>query len=85
MTTLNDPRLAYKKSVNIPLEQARLKMMETNLAFFCSEALGMLVGDHHMEWAELASKYQKVAIQASRDHGKSAFGLTPTRSGRAGA
>ena len=73
MTTLNDPRLASQKSINIPLEQARLRMMETNLAFFCSEALGMLVGDHHMEWAELASKYSKVAIQASRDHGKSAF------------
>ena len=71
--TLNDPRLEYKKAINIPLERARLKMMESNLAFFASEALGMLVGDHHMEWAELASNYKKVAIQASRDHGKSAF------------
>ena len=73
MTTLNDPRLLYQKNVNIPLERARLRMMESNLAFFCSEALGMLVSDHHMEWAELASRYRKLAIQASRDHGKSAF------------
>lgn len=73
MSVLNDPRLEHKNSINIPLERARLKMMEHNLAFFCSEALGMLVGDHHMEWAELASNHRKVAIQASRDHGKSAF------------
>lgn len=73
MTTLNDPRLSHLSSMNVPLERARLKMMEADLAFFSAEALGMLVGDHHMEWSMLASKYSKVAIQASRDHGKSAF------------
>jgi hypothetical protein len=71
--TLNDQRLSHIKRINVPLEQARLKMMEADLAFFSAEALGMLVGDHHIEWSRLASDYKKVAIQASRDHGKSAF------------
>lgn len=73
MTTLNDPRLQHLARINVPLERARLKMMEADLAFFAAEALGMLIGDHHMEWSQLACRYPKVAIQASRDHGKSAF------------
>lgn len=44
-----------------------------NFPFFCKVVLGMDIGAHHKEWAELLRVEKRVLIESARGHGKSWF------------
>jgi len=48
-------------------------LLENDLSYFAEKILNMEIVDHHIEWSELASDNVRIAIMASRDHGKSFF------------
>lgn len=60
-----------------------IQMLRESCAFFAQEVLSgppeppynghFLIGDHHVEWDELVSKYKRLCILAPRDHGKTFF------------
>jgi len=56
-------------------EQYVDQMRIDNLNFFITDVFGndVDVNWHHIEWGDLAMKHDKVAILASRDHGKSYY------------
>ena len=47
--------------------------LKNDLAYFGQHVLGMEVCGHHEEWSELVARYNKIGINAARDHGKSFF------------
>ena len=59
--------------MNPMLEKVRLRALEMHCTLFACEVLGMEIGPHSIEWAELIRDHKRIAIQAARDHGKSAF------------
>lgn len=56
-------------------EQFEEQLRLDNFNYFITSIFGseVDVNWHHLEWGELAMKYDKIAILASRDHGKSYF------------
>lgn len=51
----------------------RRELCRNNLAFFAGEMLGMEIGAHHREWADLVNHHLLIDIEAARGHGKSGF------------
>jgi hypothetical protein len=45
----------------------------SNFPFFCKYILGMDIGTHHLEWAELLRTQNRILIESARGHGKSWF------------
>ena len=73
MKVLTDPRTSGRRRVNPIAEKRRIRMAEVNLAFFADEMLGIRLGDHHLEWADLLRRHYSMAVMAARGFGKSAF------------
>lgn len=48
-------------------------MMRESLPLFAKEVLGIVIGQHTLEWGDLVSAHDRIAINAARDHGKSTF------------
>ena len=48
-------------------------LCRNDLAYFAERVLSLEINDHHKRWSYLASKYNRLAINAARDHGKSYF------------
>lgn len=46
-------------------------LMEADLAYFAEKVLSFEVAGHHERWSTLVAKYDKLCINAPRDHGKS--------------
>jgi hypothetical protein len=44
-----------------------------DLGYFAEQILGMEIVDHHKDWSEKVARYDRIGINASRDHGKSYF------------
>lgn len=55
----------------VSLDAIRELFLRTDLAYFAEQILGMEISEHHQEWSELVAKNKRLAITASRDHGKS--------------
>lgn len=47
--------------------------MQTDLAYFAEKILDLEIVGHHKDWSRLTSLHSRLAINASRDHGKSHF------------
>jgi len=73
---------AQKSLIDLPLDE-RMNLIgnllsddvlrRADLATFAEDILGAEIADHHREWSALVAKHKKLAILASRDHGKSYF------------
>lgn len=50
-----------------------IQIAKFNFPFFCKVILGMDIGEHHKEWAELLRTEKRVLIESARGHGKSWF------------
>jgi hypothetical protein len=48
-------------------------LRRVDLATFAEDILNLEIANHHRVWSELVAKHKKLAILASRDHGKSYF------------
>lgn len=48
-------------------------LLKNDLSYFAERVLDMEIVNHHKEWSELVSNDPRIAINASRDHGKSYF------------
>jgi len=48
-------------------------MLRESLPLFAKEVLGLTIGEHMLEWGELANENDRIGIIAARDHGKSTF------------
>ena len=66
----SNPSIEYIKEYDSVLEE---EMRCASLGFFCSNVMKMDMNWHHLEWAWLAENFGRIAILASRDHGKSYF------------
>ncbi|MCA9544451.1 MAG: hypothetical protein KC613_08675, partial [Myxococcales bacterium] len=53
-----------------PLEEAAARGC---LAYFAEHVLGIRVGSHHRQWADLVREHDRIDIEAARGHGKSGF------------
>lgn len=49
------------------------EMLRSHLCLFAKEILDIEVGPHLYEWGEMVEEYDRVAINAARDHSKSSF------------
>ncbi len=50
-----------------------IDIAKANFLFFCKHVLGMDIGPHHIEWAELLRTESRILIESARGHGKSWF------------
>lgn len=48
-------------------------MLRESLPLFAKEVLGIVIGEHMLEWGDLVNETDRLAINAARDHGKSTF------------
>lgn len=48
-------------------------MLKESLPLFAKEVLGMIIGEHMLEWGDLVNEHDRIGINAARDHGKSTF------------
>lgn len=53
--------------------QEFFQIAQSNFLFFCKYVLGMDIGPHHKEWAELLGSERRILIESARGHGKSWF------------
>jgi len=49
------------------------QMLRADLAFFAKDVLGIEIGPHMLEWADLVTSRNRLCVQAARDHSKSTF------------
>lgn len=63
----------YVLEVVVDDEALHEHLCRESLAYFAKHKLGMDVAELHLEWSEACSTTNRLAIQAARDHGKSAF------------
>lgn len=54
-------------------DHVKVQTCRHNLALFAREYLGMEIGDHHEEWADIVNRHDLIDIEAARGHGKSGF------------
>lgn len=54
-------------------KQLYAALLHENLALFAKDVLGLEIGPHVLTWSDLVSEYNRIGINAARDHGKSAF------------
>lgn len=69
---LGEELVELRSGADLPAEM-REEMARNNLAFFAMEYLGMELGEHHLDWADLVTQYKLIDVLAARGHGKSAF------------
>jgi len=68
---IKDTNLTYFHHLSQSVEKT---MRKSNLNYFISSVLQeFLVNWHHLEWGQFVQQYNKLAIIAPRDHGKSYF------------
>jgi hypothetical protein len=48
-------------------------LLRASLPLFARDVLGMELSPHILEWGDLVTAHSRLAIEAARDHGKSAF------------
>jgi hypothetical protein len=70
---VKDPTRDYALVVDTDDAALHNQLLHDSLAYFAKHMLGMDVAELHLEWSEAASSCNRLAIQAPRDHGKSAF------------
>lgn len=68
-----DRATRYSLTVELGEQALHEHMLRESLAYFAVHMLDMDVAEHHLEWSEAAALNRRLAIQAPRDHGKSAF------------
>lgn len=49
------------------------QMLRTDLALFAKDILGLEIGPHMLEWADLTASKKRLCILAARDHSKTSF------------
>ncbi len=49
------------------------QMLKESLCFFAKEVLGLVIAPHMLEWEDMINTWNRIAILAARDHGKSTF------------
>jgi hypothetical protein len=49
------------------------KALEEDLCLFAQDILGLELGAHMLQWGDLVSNHNRIAINAARDHSKSTF------------
>ncbi len=68
-----DPSRDYVLVVDTDDAALHDKLLHESLAYFAKHMLGMDIAEFHLEWSEAVATSPRLAIQAPRDHGKSAF------------
>ena len=48
-------------------------LLEKSLSYFAERMLNMEISHHHESWSDLIAEYEKLCVEAPRDHGKSFF------------
>lgn len=62
-----------KAAQSVITGHVRRQTCRHNLALFAGEYLGMEIGQHHIEWADIVNDHLLIDVEAARGHGKSAF------------
>lgn len=69
---ISDPSLLSVSQVSNAVDE---QLRRDSLSYFIYSVLGdsVLLGWHHFEWIKIAETFNRIALLASRDHGKSFF------------